>query len=214
MTSERSDFDLANGALQDVSCETVDRLHDLAALVVKWNKSINLVSRASEVEIWRRHIHDSAQLFRGPSDENDVWLDIGSGGGFPGLVLAVIAKSQAPDRSHILVESDQRKATFLREVSRQLGLRVTVHTKRIEQLEPQRADVITARAVASLRLLLPWICRHTKPGGIALLLKGAEYRSEVTDALADWQFEFDAIPSATNSGAAVLVVREPKRRVN
>jgi 16S rRNA (guanine527-N7)-methyltransferase len=204
--------DQKKDVLQSVSHETLERLRFLTTLVEKWNRSINLVSRATEPEIWGRHVRDSAQIFLAPSTSSEVWLDIGSGGGFPGLVLAVMARDHAPQRRHVLVESDKRKATFLREATRLLQLDVTVRSERIEQLEPQHADVTTARAVAPLKVLMPWICRHTKPEGFALLLKGAEYRAEVIEASIDWQFEVNVSASSTNPDAAVLLVREPKRR--
>jgi len=200
--------------LQDVSHETLDRLHNLVALVEKWNRSINLVSRSTEQEIWGRHVTDSAQIFLPPTGGAEVWLDIGSGGGFPGLVLSAMAKALAPRRRHVLVESDKRKATFLREVARQLELDVVVRSERIEHVEPQFADVVTARAVAPLKLLMPMICRHSKPGGFALLLKGADYRAEVYEASAAWQFGLDVFPSVTNPDASVLVLRDPKRRLS
>ncbi|MCL4170695.1 UNVERIFIED_CONTAM: hypothetical protein GTU68_049362, partial [Idotea baltica] len=134
----------------NVSRETFAALQAYAALLEKWNPKINLVSKSSLQDLWNRHILDSAQLFSLVQHPHNTWADLGSGGGFPGLVIAIMAlESGSPDQV-ILIESDTRKAAFLRTVIRELGLRASVINKRIEQVDPLDADVISARALADL----------------------------------------------------------------
>lgn len=189
----------------DVSRETSERLASYAVLLRKWNPAINLVSRATLDELETRHFADSAQLFDLAPAEARHWVDLGSGGGFPGLVIAIIAEELAPNLRVTLIESDQRKATFLRTVARELGLkRVEVIDARIEAADPQEADVLSARALAPLDRLLGFAERHLSPGGVALFPKGARYADEVNRALASWRFEVQNHPSKTDPQAVVL----------
>jgi len=189
----------------DVSRETSERLASYAALLRKWNPAINLVSRATLDELETRHFADSAQLFDLAPAEARHWVDLGSGGGFPGLVIAIIAEEHAPDLRVTLIESDQRKATFMRTVTRELGLRrVEVIDARIEAADPQEADVLSARALAPLDRLLGFAERHLAPHGVALFPKGARYADEVNRALASWRFEVQNHPSKTDPQAVVL----------
>jgi 16S rRNA (guanine527-N7)-methyltransferase len=151
----------------DVSRETLTRLETYAALLTKWTRRINLVSAASLPDLWHRHIADSAQLlaFRPPAR---LWLDLGSGAGFPGLVVAILT----PDLHVRLVESDQRKCAFLRRVAEDTGTTVDIVPCRIETLPPQSADVISARALAPLTQLLAHAEKHLAPDGIGLFPKG------------------------------------------
>ena len=190
----------------DVSRETIGALKTYENLLRKWNPAINLVSTSTINDIWHRHFLDSAQLWGFCPPHATKWVDLGSGGGFPGLVLATIAKEIAPDLAFVLVESDIRKATFLREVSRALSLNATVHAQRIEALEPQNADVVSARALAPLPKLLPLADRHLGNSGICLFSKGESVETELTDARKYWKFTLEKSPSITGSGGIILKI--------
>ena len=131
----------------DVSRETFERLEKLQELLTKWNPRINLVSKATLDDAWERHILDSVQVFTALGRDFRHWTDIGSGGGFPGLVIAILMNEKNPDAKLTMIESDQRKCAFLRTVLRETGVSGTVLSKRIEQAEPQNADVVSARGV-------------------------------------------------------------------
>ena len=140
--------------LIDVSRETISLLKRLGLLVEKWNKSINLISKKTVPEIWNRHILDSAQIFYANKKSFKKWLDIGSGAGFPGLVVAILAQEKNIGSETVLVESDKRKCVFLSTVKRELNLNLSIINSRIESCERQQADVISARALADLPSLL------------------------------------------------------------
>lgn len=194
----------------DVSRETLDRLADFHDLLTKWNPKINLVSKVSLADTWDRHIRDSAQVYPLAGTCRN-WVDIGSGGGLPGLVIAIVAREMNPDLHMTMIESDIRKSTFLRTVIRELGLSATVLTSRIEQAEPRNADVLSARALADLASLLPFADRHLNPSGQALFFKGETWQKEVEEARKAWSFDLVAHTSRTNPNAAILEVREIKR---
>ena len=189
-----------------VSRETLDRLKAMESLLLKWNPAINLVSKASLPHSWNRHILDSAQIFH-LAPHVATWADLGSGGGFPGIVVACLAKELNPDLTVTLVESDQRKATFLREAVRELSLKADVRAERIESTPPLSAAVLSARALAPLSDLLTYAQRHLGTGGLALFLKGSSWKDEVAIAQKQWHFELDAHPSATDPNGAILAVK-------
>lgn len=191
-----------------VSRETFERLQAYAELLRKWNPRINLVSKSTLDGLWGRHIMDSAQIFDLAPKEARKWVDLGSGGGFPGLVVAIIAQELAPDLKVTLVESDQRKCAFLRTVARETGISVTVHAKRIEQIDPMNADVLSARALADLKLLLSFAERHLAKSGICLFPKGLTWEKEVKDARDSWRFSSEAIKSETEQNAVILRINE------
>ncbi len=194
----------------NVSRETWERLRQLDDLLHKWNPTINLVSRASLKASWTRHIADSVQIFRCVDPEGS-WVDLGSGGGFPGLVVAILAADETPGLRVTLIESDQRKAAFLRTVVRETGINCTVLAKRIEQVEPCNADVLSARALASLTTLLSFSDLHLNTMGTALFPKGATWKKEVDDAQKEWNFESETIMSKTDSSAVVLKIQGVSR---
>jgi 16S rRNA (guanine527-N7)-methyltransferase len=194
-----------------VSRETAARLQIYADLLEKWNPRINLVARGTIADLWTRHFRDSAQLLALAPDSASTWCDLGSGGGFPGMVVAMLAVERAPALSVSLVEADKRKATFLRTVIRECGLSVTVLDERIEKLSPQQADVVSARALAGLPSLLGHAHRHMHAGGAALFPKGARRADEVRDALALWQFRCETFPSETDPDAVILRISELSR---
>ncbi len=197
----------------DVSRETMDRFDTYETLLKKWNPKINLVSRATLDHIWQRHFMDSAQIFRQTGPAQETWLDFGTGAGFPGLVVAVLAGEKRPALRVTLVESDQRKAAFLLSVARALALDVEVITSRIEALPPRRADVISARAVAPLDQLLHWAAPHAHKSTVLLFPKGNSYESELTAAQKHWHIEAKAIPSVTDSSSVILRIEDFERVV-
>ncbi|XDA98221.1 16S rRNA (guanine(527)-N(7))-methyltransferase RsmG [Sulfitobacter sp. LCG007] len=199
-----------NTVMAYVSRETQDRLEAYVDLIRKWNSRINLVSRSSLDDLWDRHIIDSAQIFE-LSHRADRWADLGSGGGLPGLVLAIMALEQDPARETILVDSDQRKCAFLRTVARELKLNATVLSERVETMDPLEANVLSARALAPLTQLMAFAERHLEPGGHAFFPKGRNWGAEVDDARREWRFDLQAHPSATDSGAAILEIRDLQR---
>ncbi len=195
----------------NVSRETSERLKTLAALLVKWNPRINLVSKSTIADLWTRHILDSAQVFQLAPPKTAHWVDIGSGGGFPGLVVAMMCDELAAPQKVTLIESDQRKCAFLRTVLRETGVSATVLTKRIEQAEPQGATVLSARALADLSLLFDFADRHLGEEGLALFPKGANWQKEVAAAKESWSFQVDAIQSMTEPQAVILKIGELQR---
>jgi 16S rRNA (guanine527-N7)-methyltransferase len=191
---------------QDVSRETFERLEIFAALLKKWNTSINLVSRSSLNNLWTRHIADSVQVYH-LADPARTWVDIGSGGGLPGAIIAILAMELNPGTKITLIESDKRKSVFLRTVARETGAGFSVLADRIEKVAPQKADVISARAVADLSMLLGFYERHANEHGTALFPKGISWKKEVDAARQEWDMDIDAIPSLTEPGAVILKIK-------
>ena len=194
----------------DVSRETFERLNALHELVLKWNKTINLISKSSIPELWDRHIWDSAQI-AGLHKSGKKWVDIGSGGGFPGLVVAIMSLETAPDREMMMIESDVRKAAFLRTVIRELGLNAKVLVERIENAAPQVADVLSARALAELPVLMAFAERHSAPGCAALFMKGTTWEKELRKASELWSFEVKTHKSRTDPAAVILELKDIER---
>lgn len=190
----------------DVSRETLGRLEIYAELIAKWNPAINLVSKKSLSDIWFRHIVDSAQIFPEMPDCAVNCLDIGSGGGFPAIVLAIMSTEEWSERKFDLIESDQRKATFLREVTRTLDLPIKVFDNRAERLTPFGADFLTARALAPLPKLLELASRHLDPEGVCLFPKGETFLQEISEAEQFFTFNCSIIPSKTDANCAILKI--------
>lgn len=203
-------MNIPNWLETDVSRETFDQLAAYVTLIEKWNPRINLVSRASLEGLWDRHIWDSAQIFDIHSD-GSLWADFGSGGGMPAIILAVLAKQHRPDMEFHLVESDQRKCAFLRTAIREIGLNATVSAARIEELEPLKADVISARALTDLNGLLKFVEQHSAPDCVAIFPKGETWEKEVAQAQEFWSFECEETRSRTNPNAAILKIKDIAR---
>tara|TARA_R110002094_G_scaffold26875_2_gene39589 strand:- start:583 stop:1203 length:621 start_codon:yes stop_codon:yes gene_type:complete len=195
----------------NVSRETIVRLEAFAALAAKWNPRINLVARSTLADLWTRHIVDSAQIFQYAPVDARHWVDIGSGGGFPGIVVATMAADLCPEMQFTLIESDQRKATFLRTAARELKLNVVVLADRVELVAPQNADILSARALSSLQDLFPLISRHLAPHALSILPKGKSFAEEISAAQQNWRFELVAHPSMTEPDARILVVKDIAR---
>lgn len=191
-----------------VSRETSARLVKYQELLMKWQGALNLVAPSTLPQAWERHFLDSAQVWPHAPQHARTWLDLGSGAGFPGLVLAALG---APDMT--LVESDQRKAVFLRETARAMGLgSVRVAAQRIESLPPAPCDVITARALAPLSDLLRLAQPFWGAETVGLFLKGRNAPDELTEAAQVWQFEAKTIPSRTDPQGHLLRIRHVRPR--
>ncbi len=160
----------------NVSRETLIRLQAYAEILRKWNHRINLVGQSTLADLWRRHMLDSAQLFPHIPPQAKTLVDFGSGAGFPGLVLSILG---VPDVH--LIESNGRKCAFLREAARVTAATVTIHNKRIEGMTPLNADVVTARALASLSILVQHAQPYLSPSSICLFLKGRGVEEELTE---------------------------------
>ena len=195
---------LALAGVPNVSRETLDRLTTFVALIAKWQTATNLVAAATLPDIWRRHIADSAQLVA-LFPKARCWLDLGSGAGLPGLVVAILL---AERDGHVhLVESDTRKAAFLREAVRSTAAPGTVHQGRIETVLASWGtpmDLVTARALAPLPRLLDLIAPLLALGVRAVFPKGREYRREVDDASQSWEFDLVEHPSRIEDDAVIL----------
>ncbi len=195
-----------------VSRETFAALKAFEALVEKWSPKINLISRNDLRDIWSRHIIDSAQIFGFCRPSEGLWADFGSGGGFPAIVLAILSEGAQTNTRFALIESDARKAVFLRTAAREIGLRnVEVLNKRIEELPPMNADVISARALANLTTLLEFSERHLADTGRAVFQKGETAQREVEVARNKWEFSVQSCPSQTNPTASILLLKDIQR---
>jgi 16S rRNA (guanine527-N7)-methyltransferase len=190
----------------DVSRETLDRLRAYMDMLLRWNRTINLIARADESQIWDRHIADSLDLLPLLPAEFSHAIDLGSGGGLPGLVLAI-----ATGRPFHLVESDQRKAAFLREAARATAAPATVHAVRIEALKLPPAPLITARALAPLPKLIAWAAPFLAPGGVCIFPKGRSAEDELTAAALQWHMRVRKTPSRSDPAALILSISEIAR---
>lgn len=190
-----------------VSRETLARLETYAELLQKWQAKINLVSTRSLKDLWRRHFLDSAQLapvIQNVGGASPQCLDFGAGAGFPGMVLAIQGVGE-----WTLVESDQRKAAFLAELSRSAEVSVTLRRERIETMEAFAFDVITARAVAPLERLLTYAKPFVAEQTICLFPKGQRYAEEIDEARDRWDVEVEALPSLSDGDGRILLIRGP-----
>jgi 16S rRNA (guanine527-N7)-methyltransferase len=201
---------MTDDVLKNVSRETMDRLRKFEALVLKWTKKINLISKGDAPHVWERHIVDSVQVYNAAPEVGD-WVDIGSGGGFPGIVAAILAKEITPDRKFTLVDSDQRKCAFLRTAARELALNVEVFANRVDELAPFNAAVLSARALDDLNSLLEHAERHLASNGTALFPKGASWEKEHKAAQEHWSYSLEVIRSKTNADATILKIKELTR---
>ncbi len=187
----------------DVSRETLARLDLFATLFLRWNRRINLISRADEPRLWDRHIADALQLL--PLLGPGTIADLGSGGGFPGLILAI-----ATSRPVTLIESDTRKAAFLREAARETGANASVVISRIEDVT-LAADIVTARALAPMPKLLGLAYPLLAKGGACLFLKGASAEQELTDCRGAWDMVVERHPSRIDRQGCILRLSEVSR---
>jgi 16S rRNA (guanine527-N7)-methyltransferase len=198
-------------ALTPVSRETLARLDRFVALLLETQSHTNLIGPRTVAELWSRHVADSLQLL-GLAPGARLWLDLGSGGGFPGLAIAC-ALADRPGAAIHLVESNGKKAAFLRHASHELGVPAYIHHGRIEEFSPDfDADVITARALAPLPTLLGYVVPFLKTGAQALLPKGQDVGIELTEAAKYWNIKAELAPSQTNPASRIVIVRGLQRR--
>lgn len=207
MTEERS-FERLRAVAGDVSRETFERLLAFEQAFRRWSQRINLAAPSTLNSLWERHILDSAQLVRLAPDALR-WLDLGSGGGFPGAVMAVLLKDR-PGAAIALVESNRKKAAFLQTALSALGVAAEIHACRIEDARISFApQIVTARALAPLNqligLALPWLSEGAK----ALFHKGRDYRSEIEESAQLWSFDLIEHRSAIDSDSVILEIADP-----
>jgi len=198
-----------------VSRETEARLDRFADLITRWQNSINLISPSTLPQLWTRHIADSLQLlmlvearFLAPG-ASLLWIDLGSGGGFPGMIIAC-SLAEHPGAMVHLVESNQKKAAFLREAIRLTAAPAKVHAMRIEDFAAEfsgQPEVVSARALAPLSELFGLAYPLLKTGAKGLFPKGQDVEAELTEAAKYWKFEYDLVPSLTNPDSQIVVVR-------
>ncbi len=202
-------------ALTPVSRETLERLDRFVALLLDWQQRINLIAPSTEPNVWTRHIADSLQLL--PLAPNArIWADLGSGGGFPGLVIAC-ALADTPGAQVHLVESTGKKAAFLREAAKVTSAPATVHDMRVEDFAkapPGPIEIVTARALAPMPKLLTLANPLLKSGGFALFPKGQDVEAELTEAAKCWKIQASLALSRTDPKARIVIVRglEPTPR--
>ncbi|KZD12837.1 16S rRNA (guanine(527)-N(7))-methyltransferase RsmG [Oceanibaculum pacificum] len=182
-----------------VSRETLDRLQIYVDLLRRWQRAVNLVGPSTIEEVWTRHILDSAQLLAYIPQQAKSLLDIGTGAGLPGLILAIMGVEQVH-----LMESDAKKVTFLREAARLTKTNVTLHHGRIETLEPFPVDVVTARALASVEGLLDYTRPYRQADSVCLFLKGGGVEQELRQAATRWKMTVNQFPSATADEGVIL----------
>lgn len=196
-----------------VSRETYQKLEQLVALLNEWQAKFNLVSNNSLPDVWQRHIADSAQLFKYLNNQVDSVYDVGSGAGFPALVLAIMAQEQYPRLKFTLIESIGKKTLYLNEVKTVLNLsNVTVLNKRTEDVLLPPADVITARAVASLDKLLGYVFKFTNRQTKLIFPKGKSYRDELETAAKLWNFKLEVCKNETSADGVVLLLENLRRK--
>ncbi len=208
--------------LFDVSRETIGRLETYADLLKQWQRTINLVAPKTLDDVWHRHFADSAQLYRLIPEHARELVDLGSGAGFPGLVLAIIGaeQSSSSDRSDALrvrlVESDTRKAAFLRDVTRRTGIAVDIMSTRIESITNSASlasvDVVTSRALAPLPRLLELSEPLFASDTVGLFLKGKAVNDEIDAAQRTWSFDLALKESVTDADARIAVISHLKRK--
>ena len=217
--AHRSDVGLDEDRLRaltllSVSRETIERFDLYVGLLRRWQTIKNLVGPGTLSTLWTRHIADSAQLVR-YAPEARLWVDIGSGAGFPGLVIAILLADR-PGFHMNLIESNGRKVAFLREVARTLKLPVTVHDCRIEaavSVLPEKIDCLTARALASIKELLEMQAKLTKNPCIGLFLKGQDVDTELTEAAKYWNIKVKIHQSVTDPSGHIVEVIEVSLKV-
>ncbi|MBC6406818.1 MAG: 16S rRNA (guanine(527)-N(7))-methyltransferase RsmG [Rhodobacteraceae bacterium] len=199
----------------NVSRETMERLKLFEAMLKKWAPALNLVSSSNIGSLWVRHIEDSMQVYplaeaieAGSAEKVAKWVDMGSGAGFPGLVLAIMAQDMHPNAPQItLIESNQRKCVFLKAVLRNTGCAATVLCNRVEKVPAQNADLVLARALAGLPRLLDLAKRHLVRGGACLFPKGANWKKEVEAARELHSFALKPHASTTNPDGVILEIK-------
>ncbi len=190
----------------EVPRETLERLTAYARLLVERNAQLNLVADSTLPDMWRRHFWDSAQLIDLIPAETRTIVDIGSGAGFPGMVLAILLGDRTPALSFHLIEATQKKCRFLEEAAQETGAAVQVHWGRAEAFSDLKADVVTARAVAPLKKLFGLVHPFFKASTTGLFLKGRALDAELTEAGESWKLQSERVQSRSDSSGSILRV--------
>ena len=194
----------------DVSRETISRLRIYVDILQRWQSKVNLIAPSTASQIWGRHVLDSGQMrFVVPEWETRSWIDLGSGAGFPGMVMAIMRPQDAPPLR--LVESNRKKALFLRDVSRETSANVEILNCRIEDLTGETADIVSARACAGLPKLLSWAVPLLNPGGQCVFHKGQYVDDELTEAHKYWRMNVTKNASLTHQHGTLLLIGEIER---
>ncbi len=188
-----------------VSRETFSRLETYVELLKKWQTSINLIGTATINEIWIRHIIDSAQLINN-MESAEVIADVGSGAGFPGLIMAILGIKDIT-----LIESDGRKVAFLKEAARVTQADVSIINNRVEHADLEEFSLIVTRGFAPLAAMFSIFGSKLKDSHKLLLLKGKNYKTEIQEARKAWSFEYTVIPSVTDKESAILSIQNFKK---
>lgn len=191
----------------NVSHETYSKLELYCQTLIEWQNKINLVSNNSLQDVWNRHFADSAQLFKLIPDNAKTLVDIGSGAGFPGMVLAIISNEKTPYLKTTLVESIRKKTLYLNYVKDSIGVKnLEIINDRAESIKNQKYDVITSRAVTALANLLAYAEKLLDKNGICIFPKGSNYQKEIDDAKKIWKFSLDVVQSSTSEEGKILII--------
>lgn len=189
-----------------VSRETLERLKAYEVSLHEWQKKFNLVSNASLEDAWNRHFLDSMQLFNFIPKTAKTLCDFGSGAGFPGMVLAIMAKEKTPYLKVSLIESIKKKTLYLNEVNKITEANAVIINDRIENIPPQSFDVITSRAMASLKDLLNYTKKFFGKNTVCIFPKGKSYAEEIAEAEKFWKFDCKIVPSEMSSEGVILII--------
>ncbi len=199
--------------LEGVSRETRLKLKIYVEMLGKWNRSINLVSKSTLDDVWRRHIVDSLQIAEiGPNTGR--WADLGSGAGLPGLIVAAAKAENSPNTQVTMIESDQRKCAFIAAAANLMELDVSIECRRIEESTTQTYDVISARALAPLSHLLELSLPYRHNETVCIFPKGAKAEEEMTAAQRDWNINYDTTQSVTDTSSTIFRIQEYSRVVH
>jgi 16S rRNA (guanine527-N7)-methyltransferase len=199
-----------NDMFKNVLRETMSMLEKFVQRLSFWQEKVNLISRGNPGEVWDRHVLDSLQLMSCVPENTKVLTDLGSGAGFPGLILSIVSDGRFQVK---LVESRNKKCMFLQEVIRELNLNAEVNCARIEKITPWRTDVITSRALARLPKLLSYSCRFIGPETKLIFHKGKSVDEEILEAQKEFSFEVEKIKSCTSEEGWILVITNAKRKM-
>lgn len=197
----------------NVSRETIKKLESYQALVKEWNSKFNLISKSTENIIWERHIVDSLQLIKFITQKDKILLDLGSGAGFPGVVLAIACQELYPDLKINLVESIGKKTTFLQEVNKILNLNMEIYKERIENLKIGKVDIITSRALASLPKLLEYAKPFCSNNTRLIFLKGEKWVQEQEEARKKWIYKCEVYDSDTSEDGKILRISDLRSKL-
>ena len=191
----------------NVSRETFSKLEQYCQSLIEWQQKFNLVSNGSLQDVWNRHFADSAQLFRYIPEKAGSLLDIGSGAGFPAMVLAIMAAEKTPYLKFTMVESISKKTLYLNHVKDITGVNAEILNTRAENIKNKKYEVITARAVTSLKDLLKYAFPLLKKGGICIFPKGKSYCEEIKEAQKQWIFSTEIFDSTTSDEGKILIIK-------